>query len=1178
MGDKVLSDFDVTKKEKKEPPKAPIKPPEGEVPIKKEETDPPKKDDKKTEKEENPKLVDGKGFNFRTLKSLKKFKVVEAANKKKMEKENLDEQILMSSRFAKADIKGRILESDHRYKYINDPPLYFGAMARIEAMEKELESRWAEEDFESSLLKEDYRKKLMLEWDKLVHDGLMTGEQVAEEEAKLKKGMQEENKQKAKVRRKVIDDHVKEVYDLDQETLRKEGIEILKNHGLDPEKKEYGEEDINTAFDYQNKAFEDKLKNFKKTNKKAYKMMGKQGIIEARNKAAGDTFMFNGKIRELMELRQLEAVNRARAEQKVSKEKKHFKEMKEAIEAGPKEEITKSQLKMKREAPTLRSRLSLSLDDEVMNPVKKGENDPKLDLDLDGDIKNPVKKGENDPKIDLDLDGEIKDPVVKPENEKPIGSINDVDDDDEGIVDDPEKKKKKDDKDKGKKEVEKDMKKIPEPPPAPPIPGIKPPKKDDKKQDEDEDEHEEDINPDPNTAKKFKKKLSEDELIKKLNADESFNEVMRLKYTIEPMIKGKETKEKKADIDWVKLRPSANRLMKCADNFFTKALDPEKEELHKGAQDVKGAVGLIMKLDLFSRDLLTDFNTITEVDIFDKHADSYFFGMTELFGAGKDNLDEAMGLKNANGNSQENALINAYAQEYEGALADYKAEVFGKTFGDLEWRDAAGKIGVLVSAGRKFVDVINHQGKEKMAFLLGKEDDALIKKTAEIKSVIAEAIKMDFVRRKIMGENDELSGENAYKLAGNYVPNVTTLEDLKEPEPPKKDSEPPKKDPEPPKKDTEPPKDPKKDTEPPKIDPEPPKVQKPEVKAQDQYNGMQLAEIMFYENVSTKGSLNGGIGVMADRPVPLKKPDGQIEVSDDKMAGSAKHIVDKNDEKYFYGTIDNKPNMAQIRQSQAINDCYLISTLAGIMKTNPDYITDFLIKPDPDYKNNHLAIVHLFDGDGALQEIKVDVTPFVDPHRALWVQAIEKAAAVLVDGGRFDDQGFAVLKKNNDWKKALLEDKSVDVTSLSNGSEQLASLLFFGRSGTKLSTRAEGIYDQNTGEAKTEDYRMGYAAIGRALAYVAANKIVTASTCSKGESSKYNILADSVEFPERVRDQLHTRHVYLIVGKGDPVGGMPSLKVRDPYDGKEISLTYTEFSICFTDIYVSGVEGMEEVL
>ena len=111
-----------------------------------------------------------------------------------------------------------------------------------------------------------------------------------------------------------------------------------------------------------------------------------------------------------------------------------------------------------------------------------------------------------------------------------------------------------------------------------------------------------------------------------------------------------------------------------------------------------------------------------------------------------------------------------------------------------------------------------------------------------------------------------------------------------------------------------------------------------------------------------------------------------------------------------------------------------------------------------------------------------------------------------------------------------------------------------------------------------EDYRMGYAAIGRALAYVAANKIVTASTCSKGESSKYNILADSVEFPERVRDQLHARHVYLIVGKGDPVGGMPSLKVRDPYDGKEICLTYTEFSICFTDIYVSGVEGMEEVL
>ncbi len=336
--------------------------------------------------------------------------------------------------------------------------------------------------------------------------------------------------------------------------------------------------------------------------------------------------------------------------------------------------------------------------------------------------------------------------------------------------------------------------------------------------------------------------------------------------------------------------------------------------------------------------------------------------------------------------------------------------------------------------------------------------------------------------------------------------------------------------------------------------------------AQDIYDGMSFDEILDKELADTSAALEKDPRVLKKREKWAELPYVDIDATDEKMKGTEKVGEDQNFPMLFpYGV----PTMRDVTQS-GLNDCYLISTLAGIVMRNPDYITNTLIKRD--YKDPGIVTVRLFDGDGELQNIRVNTTRFTDNSRARWVQAVEKAAAVLITS----NGKSASLKKGVDWSKEVLGDGSVDVNVLKYATEIMACRLFFGSTGIDIKTRDEGIYDNETGLANTTTHKMGYAAVGKMLAYLNAKKIVVASTCTRGTEDRYNIMNDSVKFPERIETDIRQEHVYLVMGKGQKViDGENTILVRDPYDGRIVELKISEFITCFSDLYVSGIEDMD---
>ncbi len=252
------------------------------------------------------------------------------------------------------------------------------------------------------------------------------------------------------------------------------------------------------------------------------------------------------------------------------------------------------------------------------------------------------------------------------------------------------------------------------------------------------------------------------------------------------------------------------------------------------------------------------------------------------------------------------------------------------------------------------------------------------------------------------------------------------------------------------------------------------------------------------------------------------------------------------------------PKLEDVLQSKGLTDCYLISTLAGIVKTNPDYIRSIIRDHDNDLTK---AIVTLYDKDGNRRQIVVDKTGYNGSPAALWVQLIEKAASMLIQSDNGLEQGAKYREEP--------AQKDVDLSSLNRGSEELACKLLFGRNGMMLRTRDDDVYDENF-LAKVDDHKAGDEAIGKMLAYLEQNKIVVASTCTNSQDKRYNLQTDAIKFPEGLA--LNEKHAYLVTGRGEDRDGLPTIKIRDPYDGRETIITYKEFKTCFSDVMVSGVE------
>ena len=267
-----------------------------------------------------------------------------------------------------------------------------------------------------------------------------------------------------------------------------------------------------------------------------------------------------------------------------------------------------------------------------------------------------------------------------------------------------------------------------------------------------------------------------------------------------------------------------------------------------------------------------------------------------------------------------------------------------------------------------------------------------------------------------------------------------------------------------------------------------------------------------------------------------------------------------------------KPDISDIQQSH-VNDCYLLGVLGGLVVTNPEYITNHLIRVDPD--DEDFCLVRLFDPAGELRQIRVQKTVRSGDHRAPWVQIVEKAASIFMK-----KQGWkeSVLRQEaQNWEafsdKAQGAYKLFDFADMDKADESLGMLLIFGRKGTRLVTRDEEDYETTFTEdnvitiARSKDQIEGDRTIGKALAAVKQGRMVMASTCTNDSKSEYyNASEDKVKFT--VSD-LSDEHVYQVLGEGDMIDGEPTIKLRNPlYGGKILNLKYFDFKTCFTSVWI----------
>ena len=307
-----------------------------------------------------------------------------------------------------------------------------------------------------------------------------------------------------------------------------------------------------------------------------------------------------------------------------------------------------------------------------------------------------------------------------------------------------------------------------------------------------------------------------------------------------------------------------------------------------------------------------------------------------------------------------------------------------------------------------------------------------------------------------------------------------------------------------------------------------------------------------------------GIGMLKPQKMAeFKDPDYVIEFTDDVfVAGELESDVT---EKKLFGK-DGEPKLEHVKQSN-LTDCYLISTLAGMVMKDPAYIKNILVRDD---ENPEYAQVRLYDHKGDPQVIRVKKTRRKDDKRQLWIQMVEKAALVMIGSMQTQDQkkiNAAIMRypkeEKKDWRKPGFIKNSVEFSELNMGGEMLASEVLLGIDGM-MDTIGSALKKLDDKEDEN-DIMASDILIGEALEWSKRGKIVTAST-------------DRVDFggvDHPLKDILRPTHVYLILGDGDVINGRKTVRVRDPYMdmGNEgvYDITYEDFARFFKDVYTSGI-------
>ncbi len=230
-------------------------------------------------------------------------------------------------------------------------------------------------------------------------------------------------------------------------------------------------------------------------------------------------------------------------------------------------------------------------------------------------------------------------------------------------------------------------------------------------------------------------------------------------------------------------------------------------------------------------------------------------------------------------------------------------------------------------------------------------------------------------------------------------------------------------------------------------------------------------------------------------------------------------LSDASDEPLFGEKGEIKAS--DVIEGDAARDSYLCAALAGLAKSDPEYIRTRLVTENED--NKVLVTVRLYDEFGSPHLITVSKKRLKDGAKGpLWVSMVEKAALSML--GQKD-------------QKAVFADKAaakLDVKDISNGSGDLAMRLLFGKSRHKVIST--GYDETDKGEAEEK----GKTAIAAIVAAVENNMIITVSTGSltdDGKRSKVNMDALGLKAEKE----------YTVTGTGEGKDGKRIIHVRDTY-------------------------------
>lgn len=262
-----------------------------------------------------------------------------------------------------------------------------------------------------------------------------------------------------------------------------------------------------------------------------------------------------------------------------------------------------------------------------------------------------------------------------------------------------------------------------------------------------------------------------------------------------------------------------------------------------------------------------------------------------------------------------------------------------------------------------------------------------------------------------------------------------------------------------------------------------------------------------------------------------------------------------------------------LTQNARLNDCYLLSTLIGLVEKYPDFIKNRVIEEEPAPANRSLdryVNIHVYDANGCPVKLRLKKTHCdkEDPRsKYMWVQMIEKAAMVML---RKDADGGVRLRTKEEIKAQGEEAGSFQRDDISYAGTEIAMRMLFGKKGKFISNRdtKDDSYNEN-GIAKSKRQSTGDVNIGKILAYLEKGKMVNASTCANEGGEFYNRNEEAVLFPT---DELLGNHTFSVLKEGNMKNGERTLLMRDPF-GKDIEVPFSIFNQCFQDIYVYGVEN-----